>query len=316
MADLTIVALGPLTGDPKSTALDSVRRTLETAGVMARGDAFLNKDRLDIAADAESRETLEAASKEAGGLRLLTIRRGPKESMVKVVKGDDNWVLKPDITQSLASFRRVLGEKIAPADRFRIKGGPVLDESGFSIEEALEQGVLTIGAPASPTSQMVVLAKGVKPENLKSVEVDAGQNLAQLRAKLEADKFMSTADMFAGSDGAPLSPGQELGRPIKDAAGASKALAIVSGSQTVVVAKGVKPESLKSFEVDVSQNLAQLRAKLEKPEDAKSGAFMARTDTFAGSDGVAISRDQEPGRSIKDAAGANNLLAILSQGWI
>jgi hypothetical protein len=115
---------------------------------------------------------------------------------------------------------------MTPADQFWMKGGPVLDEGAFSIEEALEQGVLTIGAAAR--TQMILVAKGVKPDNLKFVQVDLGQNLAQLRAKLEADKVMTSTDTFAGSDGVAVSPREEGGRLVKDAAGANKLLTIIS----------------------------------------------------------------------------------------
>ena len=54
---------------------------------------------------------------------------------------------------------------MAAAELFWMKGGPVLDENGFSIEQALdEQGVLAIGPPDSQVSQTILVAKGVKPE--------------------------------------------------------------------------------------------------------------------------------------------------------
>jgi hypothetical protein len=230
MANLATLEFRPIAVEPKSVSLDAVRRALEAAGLMARGDRFLNKDLAgEIARDAESSETLETASKEAtGGLRVLTLRLGPKESEVKVVKGEASWLLKPDVTQTLASFRRDLAGRnlMTAADQFWRKGGPIVDEGGYSIEAALDQGVLTIGAPASQT---IVIAKGVKPENLKSVGVDASQTLAQLRAKLEADKFMTSADTFVGSDGKVISKSQEAGGSIKAVLGANKFLTITSG---------------------------------------------------------------------------------------
>jgi hypothetical protein len=230
MANLVTLVFGALPGEPKATSLDAVRRILEKAGVMARGDAFLAQDLVkQIVADEESKVTLETASKEAEGLRLLTIRRGPKKSAVKVVKGEASWSVMPDITQTLASFRGVLAEKMTPADQFWRKGGPVFDESEFSIENALDDGVLTIGPPASPSRQTILVAKGVKPENLKLVEIDVSQNLAQLRAKLEADKFMVATETFVSSDGASLSKAEEAGRSIKVVAGADKLITITSG---------------------------------------------------------------------------------------
>jgi hypothetical protein len=229
MANLATMEFRPLPGEPKTASLDAVRRALETAGLMARGDRFLTKDLVEIAPDAEGKETLVTASKEAaGGVRVLTLRLGPKEGEVKVVKGDANWLLKPDVTQSLASFRQELAGKnlMTAADQFWRKGGPIVDESGYSIEAALEQGVLTIGAPASQT---IVIAKGVKPDNLKSVAVDVSQTVAQLRAKLEADKFMKSDDTFVDGDGKAISKNQEAGGSIKAALGANKFLTITSG---------------------------------------------------------------------------------------
>src|SRR5437588_544847 len=201
MANLATLVFAPSSSDAKTTSLDAVRRTLETAGVMARRDTFLTKDLADIAPEAENKQTLEAASKEAaGGLRVLTIRLGPKKGEVKVAKGNSSWTLNPDVTQTLVSFRNDLAAKnlITAADQFWKKEGPILDEGDFSVEQALEQGVLRIGPAATTSSQTIVVAKGVKREDLKSLEVDVSQNLAQLRAKLEADKFMATADKFVG----------------------------------------------------------------------------------------------------------------------
>src|SRR5262249_47636514 len=225
MSNLATLEFRP-SAEPATASLDAVRRALETAGLMARGDRFLTKDLAEIAPDGESNQTLATASKEAaGGLRILTVRFGSKQSEVKVVKGDASWLFKPDVTQPLASFRGMLADKMAPGDQFWMKGAPVLDERGFSIEEALEQGVLTIGPPARQT---IVLAKGVKPENLTFLQVAVSQNLAQLRAKLEADRVMASTDTFGAADGTAVSRNDEGGRLIRNAAGANKLLTIIS----------------------------------------------------------------------------------------
>ena len=193
---------------------------------------------------------------------------------------------------------------MAPSDAF--VGG-----DGASLSKAQEAGLVkdAVGANKPLTivsgSQTIVVAKGVKPENFKFVEVDGAQNLGQLRAKLETEKFMAPTDAFAGGDGASLSKAQEAGL-VKDAVGANKPLAIVSGSRTIVIAKGVKPENLKFLEVDVSQTLAQLRAKL-----AADSKFMTSDDTFIGGDGKAISNEAG---LVKDAVGADKPLTITS-GW-
>jgi hypothetical protein len=233
MASLATLEFRPSpVGGPKTASLDAVRRALETAGLISGGDRFLTKDLVEIASDAESKHTLATASKEAaGGLRVLTLRFGPKTSAVNLVKGEASWNLMPDVTQPLASFRNDLAARnlMGAADVFWMKGGPVLDESGFSIEQALdEQGVLAIGPPGSQGSQTILIAKGVKPENLKSLHVDLGQNLGQLRTKLEADNWMTKTDKFAGSDGAAISQSAEAGRRIKDAVGANKLLTITA----------------------------------------------------------------------------------------
>jgi hypothetical protein len=232
MVKLATLEFRPLPGGPKPASLDAVRRALETAGLLSGGDRFLTKDLVEIAADAESKHTLETASKEgAGGLRVLTLRFGPKTSAVKVVKGQASWNLMPDVTQPLASFRSELTARslMAAVDLFWMKGGPVLDENGFSIEQALdEQGVLAIGPPDSQVSQTILVAKGLKPENLKSLRVDVGQNLGQLRAKLAADMWMTGTDRFTGSDGIAVPLSAEAGRPIKDAAGAARVLTIAT----------------------------------------------------------------------------------------
>ncbi|RRH93908.1 hypothetical protein EH240_28595 [Mesorhizobium tamadayense] len=232
MANLATLVLGALPCEPKAS-LEAVRQTLEKAGVMAPGDVFLAKDLAkEIAADLESKETLDTACKEAAGLRILTVRRGPKQIPVKVVKGGDSWGIKPDITRTLASFRSDLEGRtlMKPDDQFWSNEAPILDEDDFSIEEALDQSkVLVIRAPAS--LQTLVIGKGVKPENVKFLEVDVGQKLAQLRAKLEADKdkVMTPADTFTGSDGAAISRNQESDRLIKDAAGTNNFITITSG---------------------------------------------------------------------------------------
>ena len=278
---------------------------------MARGDAFLAKDlSKEIALEAESTETLETTAKEAGGLKVLTVRLGPNKREVKVVReGKTLGALRPDVTQILADYRGELTKKnlMTAADQFWKGGGPILDEDDFSIENALHEGSLTIGPAAGETSQTrqtIVVAKGVKPENLKFVEVDGAQNVGQLRTKLETEKFMAPSDAFVGGDGASLSKAQEAGL-VKDAVGANKPLTIVSGSQTIVVAKGVKPENLKFVEVDGAQNLGQLRTKLETEK------FMAPSDAFGGGDGASLSKAQEAGL-VKDAVGANKPLTIVS----
>ena len=232
MVKLATLEFRPSPDGAKPAALDAVRRALETAGLISGGDRFLTRELVEIAADAESKHTLETASKDGGGgLRVLTLRFGPKISAVKVVKGDASWNLRPDVSQPLASFRSDLAARnlMAAADLFWMKGGPVLDENGFSIEQALdEKGVLAIGPPGSQGSQTILVAKGVKPENLKSLQVDGNQNLGQLRAELEADNWITATDKFAGRDGVAVDRSAEAGRLIKDAAGADRLLTIIT----------------------------------------------------------------------------------------
>lgn len=232
MANLATLVLGAFPFEPKAS-LEAVRQTLQNAGIMAPGDVFLAKDlATGIAADLESKETLDTASKEAGGLRILTVQRGPKQIPVKVVRGGDSWSFKPDIMRSLASFRVDLEGKnlMKPGDQFWMNEAPILDEGDFSIEEALDQSkVLAIRVSAS--RQTILVAKGLKPENVRFLEVDVDQNLAQLRAILEADKdkAMTPADTFAGSDAAAIPRNQEAARLIKDVVGTNNFITITSG---------------------------------------------------------------------------------------
>lgn len=183
-------------------------------------------------------------------------------------------------------------------------------ESKATLETVMKQaaeGLRVLTVRRGQKNKAVRLVKGKESWNLK---LDPAQTLATLRTDLEQKGLIKPGDHFMKDGARVLAEGDFSVEEVVDG---SSVLSIgplpVQGVEKIVIAKGVSADKIQSLEIDVSQPIARLRARLE------ADRFMNGTDTFRACDGKAISRDQEPDCTINSAVGTSKFLTINS-GWI
>jgi hypothetical protein len=134
--DAKVVAVNDL-----KAGLDSIRRPLETAGVISSGDVFLSKGLTEISPTDEKSKSISDACKKDGELNFVIVRRKPKTAIV-VANGANKVNLSIDVTQALGALRaELLGQLMTSADSFQgLDGKPIpqAQEASRQIKDALD----------------------------------------------------------------------------------------------------------------------------------------------------------------------------------
>ena len=140
--DAKVVAVNDL-----KAGLDSIRRPLETAGVISSGDVFLSKGLTEISPGDEKSKSISDACKKDGELNFVIVRRKPKTAIV-VANGANKVNLSIDMTQALAALRAELpGQLMTSADSFQgLDGKPIpqAQEASRQIKDALDSKTNTV----------------------------------------------------------------------------------------------------------------------------------------------------------------------------